>query len=68
MKTFEALEVVKQYYESITFHNIVFGGEKLIATDGKQCLIIQDPSQVESDNWVFSCKKVNGGTHIELVK
>lgn len=63
---FEAKKVAQTYYESIRPATTVHGFTRYIATDGKDCLIIDRP-EAAAGEWVFKCEVRNGATYIELV-
>jgi hypothetical protein len=65
-KLFEAKRIAQDYFESIRPATTVHGFTRFIATDGRDCLIIDHPSAATGE-WVFKCEIRNNSTYIELV-
>jgi len=64
---FECKKLVTDYYESIRSKTIVSGFIKYIATDGTECLIVNNDPSGWNEGYLFKCETRNEVTSCELI-
>ena len=68
LDVFSCKRIVTEYYESIR-GNVAHGLTKYIATNGRDCLVVEnDPNRWNNpEGYLFKCETRGGATYCELI-